>query len=163
MQYRLKQSRTNLKKSSYEKINQEILAVTRPQLVSCTRCMRRVYFRAHRYRYYFKAYYVMKLLSKVNLEETDFLEEEYFRDEAFEVEELIGGRKVSLYFDVEVVVYYYDNYIDGRFESRHVSRRAVSVEYDCGYFTDDGDLVPLSDKEIKDLEKKVEKLIKEVL
>lgn len=105
----------------------------------------------------------MKLLSKVNLEETDLPEKEYFRDEAFEVEELIGGRKVSLYFYVEVVVDYYDNYIDGRFESRHVRKCTVSVEYDCGYFDDDGDVVKLSDKEIKDLEKKVEKLIKEVL
>lgn len=102
----------------------------------------------------------MKLLSKVNLEDTDFLEEEYFRDEAFEVECKINGRKSSLYFDVKVVVDYYDNYIDGRFESRHVRTCTVSVEYDSGYFTDDGDIVQLSDKEINELEKKVEKLIK---
>lgn len=105
----------------------------------------------------------MKLLSKVNLEETDFLEEEYFRDEAFEVEGKINVRKVSLYFYVEVVVDYYDNYIDGRFESRHVRTCTVNVEYDCGYFDDDGDVVVVTDKEKRGLEKKVEKLIKEVL
>ena len=102
----------------------------------------------------------MKLLSKVNLEDTDFPGEGYFRDEEFEVEEVIGVRTVLLYFDVEVVVDYYENYIDGMFESRHVRTCTVSVEYDSGYFTDDGDLVPLSDKEINELEKKVEKLIK---
>ncbi len=102
----------------------------------------------------------MKLLSKVNLEDTDFLGDAYFRDEAFEVECKINGRKSSLYFDVEVVVDYYDNYIDGRFESRHVREQTISVEYDCGYFDDDGDVVTLSDKEINELEKKVEKLIK---
>ena len=102
----------------------------------------------------------MKLLSKVNLEETDFPGEGYFRDEAFEVETTIVGRTALLYFYVEVVVDYYDNYIDGRLESSHVRTCTVSVEYDCGYFDDDGDLVPLSDKEIKELEKKVEKLIK---
>lgn len=105
----------------------------------------------------------MKLLSKVNLEDTDFLEEEYFRDEAFEVETTIGDRAAILYFDVEVVVDYYDNYIDGRFESRHVRTCTVSVEYDCGYFDDDGDVVVVTDKEKRGLEKKVEKLIKEVL
>lgn len=103
----------------------------------------------------------MKLLSKVNLEETDFLEEEYFRDEAFEVECKINGRKASLYFDVEVVVDYYDNYIDGRFESRHVRTCTVNVEYDCGYFDDDGDVVKLSDKKIKELEK--EKEVKQLI
>ena len=102
----------------------------------------------------------MKLLSKVNLEETDLPEEEYFRDEAFEVECKINGRKSSLYFDVEVVFDYYDNYIDGRFESRHVRTCTVSVEYDCGYFDDDGDVVPLSDKEINDFENKLKNLIK---
>ena len=102
----------------------------------------------------------MKLLSKVNLEETDLLEEEYFRDEAFEVEELIGGRKALIYFDVEVVVYSKCNYIDGLVESVHKEEEMVYVEFDSGYFTDDGDLVPLSDKEINELEKKVEKLIK---
>ena len=102
----------------------------------------------------------MKLLSRINLEETDFLGEEYFRDENFEVEATIGGRTALLYFDVEVVVDYYDNYIDGRFESRHVRAHTVSVEYDYGYFDDDGDVVTLSDKEINKLEKKVEKLIK---
>ena len=105
----------------------------------------------------------MKLLSRINLEETDFLKEEYFRDEAFEVECKINGRKASLYFDVEVVVDYYDNYIDGRFESRHVQTCTVSVEYDCGYFDDDGDVVVLTDKEINELEKEVKQLIKSEL
>ena len=105
----------------------------------------------------------MKLLSSINLEDTDFLKEEYFRDEAFEVECKINGRKSSLYFDVEVVVDYYDNYIDGRFESRHVRTCTGSVEYDCGYFDDDGDVVVLTERRRKEIEKEVENLIKEVL
>lgn len=105
----------------------------------------------------------MKLLSKVNLEDTDFPGEGYFRDEDFEVEGKINGRKALLYFDVEVIVDYYDNYIDGMFESRHVRTCTVSVEYNSGYFTDDGDVVVVTDKEIKKLEKEVEQLIKEEL
>lgn len=101
----------------------------------------------------------MKLLSKVNLEETDLLKEEYFRDEAFEVEGKINGRKASLYFDVEVVVDYYDNYIDGRFESRHVRTFTVSVEYDSGYFNDDGDVMVVTDKRRNEIEKNVKQLI----
>jgi len=105
----------------------------------------------------------MKLLSKVNLEETDFLGEEYFRDENFEVEATIGVRTTLLFFDVEVVVDYCDNYIDGIFESRHVRTCTVSVEYDSGYFDDDGDIVALTEREIKELEKEVKQLIKEEL
>lgn len=105
----------------------------------------------------------MELLSSINLEETDFPGEGYFRDEAFEVETTIVGRTALLYFYVEVVVDYYDNYIDGRFESRHVRTCTVSVEYDCGYFDDDGDVVKLSDKKIKELEKEVKQLIKSEL
>lgn len=105
----------------------------------------------------------MKLLSSINLEETEFPEEEYFRDEEFEVEGKINGRKALLYFDVEVIVDYYDNYIDDMFESRHVRTCTVSVEYDSGYFDDDGDVVVVTNKEIKKLEKEVEQLIKEEL
>jgi len=101
----------------------------------------------------------MELLSNINLEETDFPGEGYFWNENFEVEEVVGNRTALLYFDVEVVVDYYDNYIDGRFESRHVRTCTVSVEYDSGYFTDDGDVVKLSDKKIKELEKEVKQLI----
>lgn len=134
------------------------MAITRSKLVSYTRSMRMVYFLAYNSRNYFKVY-VMKLLSKVNIEETDFLEEEYFRDEAFEVEAIINGRKVLLYFDVDVVVYYKRNYIDGMVESVYAEKEMVSVEYDSGYYTDDGDFVPLSDKEIKELERNVKQLI----
>ena len=105
----------------------------------------------------------MKLLSSINLADTDFPGEGYFRDEEFEVEAIIGVRTALLYFDVEVVVDYYDNYIDGMFESRHVRTCTVSVEYDSGYFDDDGDVVALTEIGIKVLEKKVKQLIKEEL
>jgi len=121
--------------------------------------MRRVYFLAYNSRNYFKVDDVMKLLSKVNLEDTDFPGEGYFRDEEFEVEEVIGVRTVLLYFDVEVVVDYYDNYIDGMFESRHVRTCTVSVEYNSGYFTDDGDVVVVTERRRKEIEREVAQLI----
>lgn len=102
----------------------------------------------------------MKLLSRINLEETDLPKEEYFRDEALEVEGKINGRKALIYFDVEVVVYSKCNYIDGLVESVHKEEEMVYVEFDSGYFTDDGDVIVVTDKEINELEKKVEKLIK---
>lgn len=66
----------------------------------------------------------MKLLSSINLEETNSRKRNISRDEDFEVEAIIGSRTALLYFDVEVVVDYYDNYIDGMFESSITYGRA---------------------------------------
>lgn len=99
----------------------------------------------------------MKLITSIEL---DGEGTKYFADDSFEVEaETVGGRTVLLYFDVEVAVDYYDNYIDGRFESSHAWKHTVSVEYDCGYFMDDGDFLVVTERRRREIEKEVEQLI----
>ncbi len=117
--------------------------------------MRRVYFRTHRYRNYFKVDYVMKLLSSINLEETDFPGEGYFRDEAFEVEEVIGGRTALLYFDVEVAAY-----VQSEDTGSFIDSEVIHVGYQDGYFKDDGDIVVITNDRSRALENKLKNLIK---
>jgi len=100
----------------------------------------------------------MKLLSSINLEETDFLGEEYFRDENFEVETVIGDRTALLYFDVEVVAYVQSE-ITGTFRESEI----IHVEYQDGYFKDDGAFVVVTNDRVRAFENKLEKLIKEEL
>jgi len=100
----------------------------------------------------------MKLLSSINLEETEFLGEEYFRDEEFEVEEVIGGRTALLYFEVEVVAYFRDEET-GSFRDSEV----IYVEYQDGYFKDYGDPVVVTNDRMRALENKLEELIKKEL
>ena len=100
----------------------------------------------------------MELLSSINLEETDFPGEEYFRDENFEVEEVIGGRTALLYFDVEVVACFQSEDTGSFIESE-----TIDVEYQDGYFNDDGDPVVVSNDRVRALENKLEKLIKSEL
>ena len=100
----------------------------------------------------------MKLLSKVSLEETEFLGEEYFRDENFEVEEVIGGRTALLYFDVEV-----ETHIQQDDTGWFIKSEIIHVEFQDGYFTDDGDLVVITNDRARALENKLKKLIKSEL
>lgn len=100
----------------------------------------------------------MELLSSINLEETDFPGEEYFRDEDFEVEEVIGGRTALLYFDVEVAAYFITE-DTGSFRDNEI----IHVEYQDGYFTDDSDPVVVANDRSRALENKLEKLIKNEL
>ena len=134
------------------------MAITGQVVVSCTRSMRRVYFRAYNSRNYFKIDDVMKLLSSINLEETDFPGEEYFRNEAFEVEEVIGDRTALLYFDVEVAAYIHSEDTGSFIESE-----VIHVGYQDGYFKDDGDFVVVTNDRVRAFENKLEKLIKEEL
>src|SRR5690554_6338001 len=100
----------------------------------------------------------MKLLSSINLEETDFPGEGYFRNEAFEVEEVIGDRTALLYFDVEVAAYVQSEET-GSFRESEV----IHVGFQDGYFKDDGDFVVVTNNRARALENKLEKLIKEEL
>ena len=100
----------------------------------------------------------MKLLSSINLEEMEFLGEEYFRDEDFEVETTIGGRTALLYFDVEVVACFQSEDTGSFIESE-----TIDIEYDCGYFKDDGAFVVVTNDRARALENKLEKLIKSEL
>lgn len=98
----------------------------------------------------------MKLITDIELDGDGT---KYFADDSFEVEAVIEGRTVLMYFDVEVAVDYYDNYIDGRFESSHVCEYTGRVEYDFGYFTDDGDVMVVTERRRKEIEREVEQLI----
>lgn len=100
----------------------------------------------------------MKLLSRINLEQTEFPGEWCFSVENFEVETTIGGRTALLYFDVEVAAYVRSEDTGSSIESE-----VIHVEYQDGYFKDDGDFVVVTNNRARALENKLEKLIKEEL
>jgi len=100
----------------------------------------------------------MELLSSINLEQTEFQGEWYFRNEAFEVETTIGGRTALLYFYVEVAAYFITE-DTGSFRESEV----IHVEYQDGYFDDDGDIVVITNDRARALENKLKNLIKSEL